>query len=258
MNYAEKKYERILNHKQEIVVAVGDTDFNGQVKPSAVMGYCQDIAAEHATMLGLGYKDLIAEGLAWVMIRMSLKIFKSPKIGESLVIKTFPEKPKKLDVNRGYYIYNTAGELVISASSKWCVIDTRTHKIGRLDQLFAKYTDSDYIPNEPFDDANRKIGALPDSGAVIPAPFIVQVTDLDQNFHMNNARYGDMVLNACGVQTLKENRIARVDLNFMSQLFIGDKYEIYKARTGNITFIEARKSGANDVIFRARAEWQKR
>jgi len=253
MKNTEEKY---LQHKQEIVVAVGDTDFNGNVKPSAIMGYCQDIANEHAGMLGFGYTDLLAKNLSWAMIRMSFKILKSPKIGEALIIKTFPEKSNTLDVNRGYYIYNTDGETVISASSKWCVLDVNTHKVNRLAPVLQKYDESNFIPHQPFDDANPKIQALSDSDLEIVNTFTVQVTDLDQNFHMNNARYGDIILNACGVEALKENSISRIDLNFISQLFIGDRYEVYKAQKDNITFIEARKVSSDTAVFRACVEWQ--
>ncbi|MCL2436915.1 MAG: thioesterase [Clostridiales bacterium] len=252
----ENTEEKYLHYKQEVVVAVGDADFNGHIKPSAIMGYCQDIATTHAGILGFGHKDLLARNLVWVMIRMSFKVIKSPKIGETLIIKTFCEKPNKLDVNRGYYINNMAGETVIFASSKWCVLDMNTHKISLLTPLFEKYVDADFIPYQPLDDANPKIQALSALDLTIEDTFRVQVTDLDQNFHMNNARYGDIILNACGVQALKENRISRIDLNFISQLFIGDEYEVYKAQKDNMTFVEAKKSDSDTIIFRARVAWQ--
>ena len=255
MTTSEKKY---LVHEQDIIVAVGDTDFNGNLKPSAIMGYCQDIATVHAHMLGFGQYDLLARNLVWVMIRMSFKVHKLPKMGDHLTIKTFPEKPKTLDVNRGYYIYNADGETIISASSKWCVLDMDTHKISRLAPLFEKYTEPDYIPHEPFADANCKLHALTGlDTAVKSQPFTVQVTDLDQNHHMNNARYGDIILNACGVDMVKEHTISRIDLNFISELFIGDTYEVYKIQNDNVTFIEAHKTGADSIVFRATVEWQK-
>jgi acyl-ACP thioesterase len=84
--------------------------------------------------------------------------------------------------------------------------------------------------------------------------FTVQVTDLDYNSHMNNARYGDVILNALGMETLRESSIARLDVNFVSQLFIGDRYEVYKEQKGGIVLFEARKPESGAVVFRARAE----
>ena len=252
--------DNYLQHRQEITIAVNDADFNGQIKPGAIMGYFQDIATEHAALLGLGMSDMLARKLGWVMIRMSFKVLKSPDIGEVLTIQTFPEKPKAVDVNRGYYIYNQAGEMVICGSSKWCALDMETQKLQRCAALFERFDAADYIPHEPFEDANGKIEALADCGAPIEGPYLftVQVTDLDLNFHMNNARYGDVLLNVCGVEMLKTSVLARVDLNFMSQLFIGDRYEVYKAQKENVTWIEAKKTDTDVIVFRVRAEWNQR
>jgi acyl-ACP thioesterase len=248
---------KYLQHDRDVIVAVSDTDFNARIKPSAIMGYFQDIATEHADMLGIGYSDLRSQDLGWVMIRMSFKIMQSPKVGETITIKTFPEKPKAADVNRGYCIENKAGETIVTASSKWCVVDVNTHKIRRCAPLFTEFNDSDYIPTSPLDDANPKIEKLSDYGEVIgePLKYTVQVTDLDYNVHMNNARYGDVILNICTVNMLRENTISRVDINFMSQLFIGDCFDVYKVQKDNITFIEAKKCDSEAVVFRGRIEW---
>jgi len=246
-----------LQHSQKIVVTVNDADFLGQVKPSAIMGYFQDVATEHAEVIDVGYDKMIAANLGWVLIRMSYKIVRSPRIGETLTIKTFPEKPKNSDTNRGYYIYDSSGEAIVLGSSKWCVIDLTTYKLQRCAPLFAHFESSAYIPHQPFDDANPKLpyNALAYDNRV---NFEVRVTDLDRYFHMNNARYGDVVLNTCGVDMLKNNSIVRYDANFISQLFVGDKYDAYKTQADNVTNIEVRKAGSNDIAFRARVEWQPR
>jgi acyl-ACP thioesterase len=221
------------------------------------MGYFQDIATEHADILGIGYNDLRSQGLGWVMIRMSFKIMQSPKVGETITIKTFPEKPKAADVNRGYYVVNKAGETIVTATSKWCVVDLNTHKVRRCSPLFTKFRDSDYIPTQPLDNANPKIEKLSDYGETVGEPIThtVHVTDLDCNVHMNNARYGDVILNICGMEMLRENTVSRIDINFMSQLFIGDSFEVYKAQKDNVTFIEAKKCDSEVVVFRSRVEW---
>jgi len=253
----DKKY---LQHSHKVVVTVSDTDFLGQIKPGALMGYFQDIAAAHAGLLGLGFDAMAERNLVWMMIRMSFKIIKSPGLGEALTIVTLPEKPKAADVNRGYYIYNKEGEAVVLGATKWCALDMDTLRPQRCAAVFEGYNDSDFVPVSPFDDATGKLPALADCGAAIEGPFefTVHVTDLDKNVHMNNARYGDTIINVCGLEMLQKNTLSCVDINFMSQLFIGEKYEVYKAQAGDFTHIEAKKSGSEAIVFRARAEWKKR
>lgn len=248
--------DNYLQHSRKITVAVSDTDFKARIKPSAIMGYCQDIATEHADILKVGYDDMREKNLGWVMLRMSFMVLQAPNVGDVLTVQTFPEKPKSADVNRGYYIINKNGETVIAASSKWCAIDLSSHRIQRCGPIFERFSDSDFIPTEPLANANPKIGKLPDCTEEA-FTYTVQVTDLDYNVHMNNARYGDIILNICGMETLEKLTISRLDINFMSQLFAGDSFEVRKAQDGDATYIEAKKLGEETVVFRARVEWKK-
>jgi len=243
-----------LQHSKKIVVTVNDSDFIGQVKPSAIMGYFQDIAVEHAEMIGIGYAKMKSKNLAWVLIRTSYKVLKTPVLGETLTITTFPEKPNKFDVNRSYYIYDASGELVVSGSSKWCVIDLTTFKLQRCAPLFEHFEDSVYIPHQPFGDANPKLNTITEYTEE-SFKSKVNLTDMDRYLHMNNSRYGDVVLNTCGIDMLKNRRVTRLDANFVSQLFLNDRYESYKATTESVTNIEVRKITTGDIAFRARIEW---
>lgn len=251
--------ESSLEHNQQITVRVNDVDFNERIKPGAVMSFFQDIAVEHAEKLGLGFKDMQKKNLLWVMVRMSFKVHKSVKIGEKLNIKTFFDKPRQIDTVRGYYIYNSSGEVVIAGASNWCVLDVNTHRPQRLSQLFDKFSNSDYTPCEPFENVNCKVEALADLDAEIEGPFVfsVNINDLDQNMHMNNSRYGDAAFNVCGMEQLEANAVSRFDINFAAELFNGDRYEVYKVQRENITFIEAKKTETNAVVFRGRIEWNK-
>jgi len=248
--------EKYLKHVREVRVSLNDADFTERLKPSAVMEYFQDIATEHAVMLGVGYEDMRANGLIWVAIRMSFKAFKSPAIDERLTVVTYPEKPQRVEADRGYYIYDKNGEVVALGTTKWCVLDNTAHKIQRCAPLFP-FGDSAYIPRPPFEDANPKIAPIMESDAAEgPFAYEVRLTDLDRNFHMNNTRYGDVILNTCGIEQLRNGRIARVDINFLSELFFQDRYEVFKAQRGTLTVIEARKAGSGAPVFRAQVEWE--
>ena len=250
----EKKY---LQYSQEIQVSVNDVDFCERLKPAAVMEYFQDIATEHAVVIGTGYAEMKLKNLVWVMSRMSYKLFRNPRIGEKLTIVTYPEQPKAAEAVRDYYIQDEAGDIIVSGSSKWCVLDYVTRRIQRCAPLFS-FESSEYIPYPPFEDANLRIASFSAEEAKEgPYSYAVQLTELDRNFHMNNARYGDVLLNVCTVEHLKTHGFARVDVNFLSELLVGDCYEVYKALYEDCMVIEARKAGTDAVVFRARAEWVK-
>jgi len=222
------------------------------------MGYFQDIATEHVNYLAIGYDDMTSQNLIWVMSRMCFRVFRHPKIGEELTIKTYPEEPQTADVARGYYIFDKAGNKVVSGSSRWCVLAKDTRRIQRCAPMF-EGRGYNYIPFKPFEDANKKVEAFDLAGIKPTAEFIVQPTDLDRNVHFNNTRYGDIVLNACGFDFIKNHAIERMDVNFLAEAFIGDKLAVFAKKSDtSITVEVVREIGEKrESVFRAQADFVK-
>lgn len=238
-----------------ITVRVNDMDLHEFIKPSAVLGYFQDIAKEHGELLGHGLENL-PENNVWIILRSSYKVFSCPKINEKLYIVTFLDKPSAASVDRGYNIYNKKGELIIAGSTKWCLVNTKTQKIQRLGPVFHKYNDKSFIKITELDEPNRKIEALTDiekSSATIYKTN-VQLTEIDQNNHMNNACYADIILNTCGSEFLRTNKPVRIDINYIAQLFIYDDYQVHKIHRENHTVLEIIKK--TETIASIRTEWE--
>ena len=114
-----------LQHSQKIVTAVDEFDFLERIKPSAIMEYFQDLATVHASEIGIGYGEMKEQNLCWVLNRLSAIIDKSPKLGEEIIITTYPHKPGLVDAVRDYYITDVSGESLIRGTSRWCVLLNR-------------------------------------------------------------------------------------------------------------------------------------
>ncbi len=248
-----------LSHARKFTVAVDETDYRELLKPSAVLQYFQDLATAHANKLGVGYNDLLKQDKCWVISRLGYRVNKYPSLGEEISAITFPKKPRIVDVNRDYYVTDKDGNGLISGTSKWCVIGISDRNIKKCKDLFP-YEDAFFNPAEPFENGNRKIKPLEELGVEIKrgGEFTVGITDLDRNRHMNNARYGDAVLNSCGIDELNEKKIASFDINFISELFVGDKFIVSRADAEEETYFEALKDGSETVVFRALIGWKKR
>ena len=120
-----------LMHTHKIDAAVDEFDFLDRIKPSAIMGYFQDIAATHAVELGVGFDDLKVQGLFWVLNRLSAVIEKSPVIGEQITVTTYPHKPGTVDAIRDYIITDASGNTLIRGTSRWCVLDISSKAVRR-------------------------------------------------------------------------------------------------------------------------------
>ena len=252
MKELEEKY---LSHSETFGVALDEIDFTERLKPSAVLQYFQNLATVHADILGIGFSEMLEKNMIWVLTRLSVKYYRSPEVGEKIRVVTFPRKPATAYALRDFYVYDEDEKLIVSGASKWLVIDINNHLIRRCSVLF-DYPDDAYMPDEPFEEANKTLSDAKDGQMKHIMSDIVHVSDLDRNGHMNNARYGDIILNAFDVERYKTHAIDRFDLNFISEMKFGKKYDVYKCDEGDISQIRAESDGA--VTFRAEVCWSKK
>lgn len=246
-----------LSHKQKFITAVDEFDYYQRIKPSAILQYFQDLATVHATMIGIGFEEMQAQNLCWILSRVSAEIVRPPVLGEEITVETFPRKPNLVDAIRDYYITDKSGQILVRGTSKWCMLDVCSRAIRRCAPLF-KYDDSRYITKIAAEGGNPKIEEMSQltQNPVKAFEGKVCITDLDRNIHMNNARYGDIILNACNIDFLNNHQIKSFDINFISELKIGEPYEVFKFTNSEKTNFEAINVSSQKVVFRAKIKWQ--
>ena len=59
--------------------------------------------------------------------------------------------------------------------------------------------------------------------------YVVRLDSRDHNGHMNNTRYGDIVLSLCD----KEKTIKELEINFLNESLLGDTIAVYKKELDN-------------------------
>lgn len=244
-----------LRHSQTFCTAVRDFDFADRIKPSALLEYLQEIAVAHATQLGVGYDAMCAKGLCWVLNRVGVRIERSPRPDERITAVTYPHKPGIADAVRDYLLTDKDGNVLVRATSRWCVLNIRSRAVARVAPLFAAYPDEAYDPAYALEDGNIQLPPLA-GDAYIATEDKVRITDLDRNGHMNNARYGDIAVNSCDHDYYATHTIRAFYVNFLSELKAGDRYRVRRADGDGQTDFEAEGSGRAYPVFRARIEWQ--
>ena len=105
---------------------------NINIKPDVVLQKFQDIALEHANLLGLGFNEMLKKNLLWIVMRIKYEVIRSPKPDELLTLTTYPQAKNLLEFDRDFLITDKDNELVIKGTSKWCLLDKTTRRLAKM------------------------------------------------------------------------------------------------------------------------------
>ena len=159
------------------------TDAFGRAKPSALLSFAQDIAGEHAALLSDNWDALQKKHLFWAVSRHNLEILKVPKIGQTLLLRTWPMVTTRSAYPRAVEGYGEDGTLLFRMVSLWVLMDTEKRSL--------------VLPGRGGLTINgRNLGCEgPLPGSILPGEYEnntcrkVTYSELDRNRHMNNTRY---------------------------------------------------------------------
>ena len=194
-----------------------DVDFEGRAHPAALLNFLQDAAVRQAAAHGFSVPDLVKKGLTWVLSRYHVRIFRYPKLGETIEVQTWPSGRQGIFALRDFKVTGPDGGTVLTATSSFMILDLNSKKPVRMDGL---------IPAE----AVLEERALPDDFQSLPevaetpdpVRFPVRRQDLDFNRHVNNVVYIQWGLEAVPHDVLMSSRPSRIEISYKAEAFLGD------------------------------------
>lgn len=171
-----------------------DIGYHGQMRVGNVCRYFQEVAGRHAEHLDVGYTQMRASGLAWVLSRLTIEIRKLPAWGQEFFVETWPLSSERILFRREYRL-ECGGEIYAQASSYWIPLDlsSRRPKRVEIDRPVLLANEGRLGINGDF------IRIPPVTGNPDEESFTARFSDLDQNHHVNNARYVEWVFDHLGV-----------------------------------------------------------
>lgn len=233
--------KEMLMLQQELTFTEEDFDEKGNIKASSLMYAFQEIAAAHAQRLDLGFDDLMANNYIWVLSKLRFSVAARMEEGKAYVLKTYPRPKKGVTFFRDYYIYDDADLLMAAGTSHWCIINFETRKIERAKIDF----DGVFIDHEPFENGIEKFKVDQEALVQIGSHKVVE-DDLDENQHVNNCRYADMVENVLAGHT-------DFSIYFSKEALLGDEIILYKAEDGGYIYVEGKLEDGT-IIFQAKVK----
>ena len=221
---------KTLVNSYPFLLTTNDFDYKDEIRPSAVLNYFQVVAGMHANEIGVGFDAFKAKNLAWVLVKIKYKRVKKVDLDSKINVKTWPKEPKRVEHDRFYQILDERNDVLFEGLSRWCVIDFDTRRISREKSLYT----GEFLNEEVevlFD--NDVIKTINIEEFEYMYDYVVRLDSLDHNGHMNNTRYGDIVLSLCD----KEKTIKELEINFLNESLLGDTIAVYKKELDNGSFM---------------------
>jgi len=233
----------------QFTVRLRAADRFGELRLAGWFDFLQEAAAGHAALLGVGMEALRRDSLIWVLSRLKLEIDRSPRIGETVTVETYPNGFRRLFAARQFRITGESGDEIGRASSRWLLLETpRMHPV-RLSALTVALPDNSNRPD--YFELEAK---LPARGLVPEMRIPVRYSMEDVNGHLNNAEYAGIVQDFAAEKTNgTPPRFRSVELHFLAAvkrpevLAIGGECD-----GGGGLFVEG--TSGETVSFTARAE----
>lgn len=220
-----------LIHNLPINVRYGDVGHTGVVSLKALADWLQEAAGQSADSLGFGEEELLDYGVTWILTRLVLRLYRLPRAGEDLVVRTWPSTLDRFG-RRGYEIYDAMGNLLVSGGSAWAVMDLSTRRMAAIPaHLTGAYPkdapscDEFTCRNLPRASADSPSASWSADGNFHGTEALVRVRqdDLDINCHVNNARYLSWLMEALPYTPGKLQFPGLIDLTFRAECFPGDR-----------------------------------
>ena len=205
-----------------------DCDMGGLWRPSAVMEAMQETAATHSDRLGVGRDALMALGVVWVLSRSRVTFSRTPRLGETVTVQTWPLLPKHMFYARNNAFLDSEGRRIGEASSLWVLMDVQTRRIVNRDEVPARLPDDADLPAGPAMSAIRPLAGEAEARALVP-PY----ADFDVNGHVNNTKYLDWACNALGHDVLAQSRIASFSICYDAEVLPGMALRTELVRQGD-------------------------
>lgn len=177
--------------EKDFYLRTSDFDCRMELQPSAILDFFQDVAGEHARVLGIGREQMEAAGLAWVIVKARYRILHTPAQFDRVRVRTWPLPPRRSLFQREYRMSDEAGNPLVIGSSEWVVIHRERRRLVAVGDV---YPMQEFLDEHNFPEGFSRLRDFDGEGE--PITILPQFTDLDTNGHVNNIKYANYVMNA--------------------------------------------------------------
>ena len=176
--------------EKEFYLRTADFDCRLDLQPASVLDLFQDVAGEHARVLGIGRDTMLENRLIWVIVKVRYRILSMPKQFDRVRVKTWPLPPRRSLFQREYKIMAEDGTPLVLGSSEWVVIHSERRRLVPIGDVYP--LKDGFLEERNFEDGFPRLTDF--SGDGESRTILPLFSELDVNGHVNNTKYANYVM----------------------------------------------------------------
>ena len=212
--------EDMMTYAKDYLVPYSYCDLKGRMTLCAILKEAQQISMEHCDHLGMGSSFMQKVNRAFLLAKIAVSVNRMPQGGERVTLITVPYMPVRAQYKRDTQVLDQNGNILVAINSIWILVDLSTRKI-----MAHKPED---MPIEQFYNIQKVDDIRFPKNAQLEKQETVKVRfcHLDNNNHVNNAVYADMVLNALEDQLMEDKHLKKFSIIYHNEAVYHDQIDL--------------------------------
>jgi len=234
-------------YTKEFLISTSYTDAKSTLAPDKVFTIFQDMASEHAEILGVGGYAMTSRGLFWLTIRTRVRYYRLPNLMEKVRALTWlaPFKERDIRSNRYYRLY-AGEELLAEGCTEWAVYSMERKTVVRMEE--AQMPSIEFFPEEVTVSKFSRFRNEASEGDELFSHRVV-LSDVDLGQHMNNCAYVRAMLDTLELSEYRTLQPAEMEICFRTPSFPGETVTIRRRKEENgYLFTIQKPDGAESAI----------
>lgn len=214
-------------YSKQIEITQCECDFQNHMKPSSILRQVQQIGNDHCNSVGITSAVYEETHTAFLLAKLSVEIYGDICAGDTVTMVTKPSAPIRAVYQRYTSFYNSQGKELAAVDGRWILVDTQTRKILRkIPEAFPfPFLDE---KEEEQDVSIPRLSSLSSRGRITAS-----YARCDQNGHINNAEYADIICDQFPMSFYREKKLSKLVLAYHHELSFGESMELLGATFPN-------------------------
>lgn len=221
-----------FRHIEEGTVAYYQCNMFGEMTLGALVDVMMVTSGKQEKSLPEVGNFLRQTNFIWVMIQNEIEIHRLPRYNEKIVVETEAKEYNAFFTYRDFAIRDAQGELLVSATTAFTLIDYVNRNIVRIPpEIIAGY-------GVDAQKGKSKRIHFPKELATLSSQrqFQVEFLDIDANGHVNNTIYLKWLTNALGKSWFEQYTPQHLLIKYEKELVLGEQVKVISdlsARSAN-------------------------